>query len=78
MSALCGNGMDEYLGPPPVYAEPVSERRQARTELVTARITAGQKAALDKICRREFVSRSELLYEMISSYIERDEIYAKD
>ena len=66
---ICGQGMNEYLGPPPTR-EP-----EARTEVVTTRITARQKAALDRICRREAVSRSEIIFEMISHYVETDALY---
>ena len=66
---ICGPGMNEYIGPPPTR-EP-----EARSEVVTTRITPRQKDLLDKICRREGISRYEIIYEMISWYIERDELY---
>ena len=66
---ICGPGMNEYIGPPPTL-EP-----EARSEVVTTRITPRQKEALDRICRREAVSRSEIIFEMISHYVETDAIY---
>ena len=66
---ICGQGINEYLGPPPTR-EP-----EPRSEVVTTRITPRQKGLLDRICRREAVSRSEIIFEMISWYIENDELY---
>ena len=70
-SALCGSGLDPYLGKAAAIAE---RKEQARTVIVTARITPRLAEYLDRIVRREFVSRSQLLAEMIETYIERDEV----
>ena len=66
-SAVCGSGLDDYLGPAP------TEPPEIREVVVAARITPTQAEYLDRICRRSFVSRSQLVAEMIETYIERDE-----
>ena len=69
MSAVCGSGLEGFLGPAP------TEEPLPRGVIVSGRVTRAQMYALDRIARREMVSRSQLIYEMIETYLERDELF---